>query len=74
MLSLNLLFILAQNALEKNATVLGVTFFGVFIFVLFLDSIIKGKVVPKNPALRNFLFFICFVCALVLFFLLKYVY
>ena len=72
--NLDWVMLLAQNAFEKRATIIGITLFGGLIFMLFLDSIIKGKFVPKNSAIRKLLFFIFFICALVLFFLLKYVY
>jgi len=54
----NIALMLAQNETEKNMTILGVTLFCAFIFFLILDSIIKGKWVPKKGPLRGFLIFL----------------
>lgn len=54
----NITFLLAQNETEKDMTILGVTLFGAFIFFLILDSIIKGKWIPKKGPLRGFLIFL----------------
>ena len=54
----NIMFLLAQNETEKNMTILGVTLFGAFLFFLILDSLIKGKWVPKKGPIRGFLIFL----------------
>ena len=54
----SMIFMLAQNEKEKSLTVLGLTLFGGFIFILILDSIVKNNWVPKSDILRRFLIFI----------------
>lgn len=63
--------LLAQNAREKNMTVIGIAFFAGFIFYLIVDSLIKGKLVPKKGPIRNFLIvvFILTIIALILLFI-----
>ena len=55
---------LAQNEAEKTITAIGIAFFAAFIFYLILDSTIKQKFIPKNPAIRGFLIFV-FILAVV---------
>ena len=68
---LNVVFMLAQNGTEKSLTYLGVALFGGFMFFLIVDSLIKGKFVPKKKNVRAFLIvlFVVAVIAMILMFL-----
>ena len=65
---LNSLFqalMLAQTAQEKKMTYFGVLFFGFFLFVLFLDTMAKGKFIPKKGPMKQILIFILVIVAIV---------
>ena len=49
---------LVQTEKEKMFTVVGLAVFIDFLFFLILDSTIKQKYIPKNPAIRGFLIFL----------------
>lgn len=68
----SLVFMLAQNDTEKSLTILGLTLFGGFMFMLILDSLIKGKWVPKKGPVRGFLIFILVMVIIALIFLFIY--
>ena len=68
----SLVFMLAQNETEKSLTILGLTLFGGFMFFLILDSIIKGKWIPKKGPIRGFLIFIFIMVIIALIFLFIY--
>ncbi len=68
----SLVFMLAQNETEKSLTILGLTLFGGFMFFLILDSLIKGKWVPKKGPARGFLIFIFIMVVIALIFLFIY--
>ena len=68
----SLVFMLAQNETEKSLTILGLTLFGGFMFFLILDSLIKGKWVPKKGPTRGFLIFIFIMVIIALIFLFIY--
>lgn len=65
------ILLLAQNATEKSMTYIGIALFGGFMFFLILDSLIKGKYVPKKKNVRSFLIFlfIASVIAIILMFI-----
>ena len=56
---------LAQTAQEKKMTYFGVLFFGFFLFVLFLDTMAKGKFIPKKGPMKKILVFILVIVAIV---------
>lgn len=61
---------LAQNAMEKDLTKLGLAFFAAFMFFLIMDSTIKSRYVPKSKAvvgLLVFLFVATIIALIVLF-------
>mgnify|MGYP003320755194 CR=1 FL=1 len=65
---LNSLFqalMLAQTAQEKRMTYYGVLFFGFFLFVLFLDTMAKGKFIPKKGPMKTILIFMCVIAGIV---------
>lgn len=64
---------LAQTEQEKKMTVFGLMIFGFFLFVLFLDSINKGKMVPKKGPIKVTVIFMLVVVAIVLI-LIQFVY
>ncbi len=70
LLELNL--ILAQTEKEKKLTAVGLMLFAGFIFLLFLDASIKGKLVPKNVTFKTFLMFIFVIVILILILLTIY--
>ena len=57
--------ILAQTEQEKRMTYFGVLFFGFFLFVLFLDTMAKGKFIPKKGPMKKILVFILVIVAIV---------
>ena len=59
------MLILAQTAQEKKMTYFGLIFLGVFIFVLVLDSLGKGKLIKSKGPLKKILLFILIVIAIV---------
>lgn len=67
------LFMLAQTEQEKRITILGLAIFGFFLFVLVLDSLAKGKIIPKKGPLKKIVIFFAVVAAIV-FILLHFVY
>ena len=68
----SLVFMLAQNETEKSLTILGLALFGGLMFFLILDSLIKGKWIPKKGAARGFLCFILIMVVIALIFLFIY--
>ncbi len=54
----SILFMLEQNSLEKDITILGVTMFGFLMFFLIIDSTVKNKYIPKKGPVRGFLIFL----------------
>ncbi len=58
-------FMLEQNALEKDLTILGITMFGFLMFFLIIDSTVKNQYVPKKGPIRGFLIFLLIVAAIV---------
>lgn len=64
---------LAQTEQERKITVFGLMIFGFFLFVLFLDSINKGKMVPKKGPIKVAVIFMLVVVAIVLI-LIQFVY
>ena len=68
----SLVFMLAQNETEKSLTILGLALFGGFMFFLILDSLIKGKWIPKKGPVRGFLWFILIMVIIALIFLFIY--
>ena len=66
------IFMLAQNETEKSLTILGVTLFGAMVFFLIVDSLIKGKWIPKKGPVRGFLIFIFILVIIALIFLFIY--
>lgn len=65
-------FLLEQTAAEKRATILSVTLFAVLVFMLFLDSVIKNKIVPKNVNVRLFIMFLLIVAIIAIILLTIY--
>lgn len=69
----SLVFMLAQNAIEKRLTIIGVAIFGAFLLFLIMDSLAKGNFVPKKGPIRGFLIFL-FIIVIVVFILLMIYY
>lgn len=67
------IFMLAQTEQEKKMTYFGLIIFGFFLFVLVLDSLAKGKIIPKKGPMKKIVIFICVTVALVLI-LLHFIY
>lgn len=65
----SLVYMLAQNAAERRLTIIGVALFGAFILFLIMDSLAKGKYIPKKGPIRGFLIFL-FIVIIVIFILL----
>lgn len=63
-------FLLEQNATEKRFTVLGISLFVVFIFMLILSTLSKEGFMPKSSVVRNFMIFILIVAIVALILLL----
>lgn len=63
----SLALLLAQNAEEKSYTYLGLALFAGFMFFLIIDSMVKGRFVPKKPVLRKFLIFIFVIVIIIIF-------
>ncbi len=68
----SIVFMLAQNETEKGLTILGLTLFAGFMFCLILDSLIKGKLVPKKGPVRGFLIFLLIAVIIALIFVFIY--
>ena len=67
-------FMLAQNSQEKSATIIGLTLFAGFMFFLFVDTLIKGKFVPKKGPVKKFVLFLsimAFIIVIMLFIFYK---
>ena len=70
----SLAFMLAQNSQEKSATIIGLTLFAGFMFFLFVDTLIKGKFVPKTGPVKKFVLFLsimAFIIVIMLFIFYK---
>lgn len=65
--------ILAQTEQEKQMTYLGLAIFGFFLFVLILDSMAKGKIIPKKGPMKSIVIFI-FVVVVIAVILMTFVY
>lgn len=57
--------LLAQTEQEKSITKFGVMFLGLFLFVLVLDTMAKGKLFPKKGPMKTILVFMCVVVAII---------
>ncbi len=68
----SIVYMLAQNQLEKNLTIVGITLFSAFIFFLIVDSLIKGKFVPKKKDFRGFLIFVFILTIIAIILLIIY--
>lgn len=58
------MFILAQTEQEKKITYVGLALLALFLFVLFLDSIAKGKVIPTKGPMKTIVIFMLVVVLL----------
>ena len=63
---LNML-ILAQTEQEKRMTYFGLVFLGFFLFVLFLDSMGKGKLIKTKGPLKKVILFVLIAIAIIVF-------
>ena len=61
-----LALLLAQNAEEKSLTYIGLALFAGFLFFLIVDTTIKGRFVPKKPAMRKFLIFLFVIIVIII--------
>lgn len=61
-----LVFMLAQNAQEKSITIVGIALFAAFMFYLFIDASIKGKLVPKKGPVKTFVLYLFFIAIIAL--------
>lgn len=60
----SLMFMLAQNAREKDITILGIAFFAAFMMYLIIDSTVKNRYIPKKGPVRSFLIFLLIVAVI----------
>lgn len=60
------MLILAQTEQEKRMTYLGVALFGFFLLILILDSVAKGKFIPKKGPLKTTVIFMFVIVAIVM--------
>lgn len=66
--------ILAQTEQEKQMTYVGLAIFGFFLFVLIMDSLAKGKFIPKKGPMKItiiFMFIVVVIAIIVLTFIYK---
>lgn len=61
-----LVFMLAQNAQEKSITIVSIALFAAFMFYLFIDASIKGKLVPKKGPVKTFVLYLFFIAIIAL--------
>lgn len=67
------MFILAQTEQEKNMTYVGLACLAMFLFVLVLDSIAKGKLIPTKGPMKQIIMFM-FVVVILAIILLHFIY
>lgn len=67
------MLILAQTEQEKNITYVGLALLAMFLLVLFLDSMAKGKFIPTKGPMKQIIIFM-FVVVLIAIFLLHFIY
>ncbi len=65
-------FLLEQTAAEKRATILSLALFAVLVFMLFLDSVIKNTIMPKNKNVKLFVIFLFMVTLIAIILLIIY--
>lgn len=68
----SLIFLLAQNEMEKKLTKIGIAFFAFFILMLIIDATVKNKLVPKSKEMLGFLIFLFIATIIALILLLIY--
>lgn len=67
------LFILAQTEQEKRMTYVGLACLAMFLLILFLDSVAKGKFIPTKGPMKQIIIFM-FVVVLIALILLHFIY
>lgn len=68
----SIFYLLAQTEFEKRLTIVGIALFSAFLFFLIVDSLNKGRFVPKKKIFRIFLIILFIVAAVAIILLMIY--